>query len=586
MSAEGRRRRTALAIAFVLAAVAPPALGETITYENETTPYPGLRVLERHTSNPSWRIHVAFVSLCHEGVHVAARSSQSVRITAAAWGDAMGAQLAVNGDFYRTDRTAPTVYGDAVGVGLHWPIARTGLAAEFEDEWYYRDYGWIAFGEGWAEFTHSKWVKQHADELEVTQGWYPRTLTTEIPPNTNALVSGFPELVVEGQALSDFPDRSDTSVRHPRTAMGLTADRSTFILAVVDGRSTASVGMTGAELASLMAEMGAYTAFNLDGGGSSQMWLRGSGTLNDPSDGSPRAVANHWGVFAGTGHDLGADPGSCFAAGGCFPSPLPAAADSAFRDMPATEAGFDEALLVVDRELLDTCQSDPVELFCPHCALSRRDAVTLIVRAAGADLSDPPATPTFADVPATDPSYAEIEAAARAGLTSGCGDGRFCPDGATTRAAMAAFIARARGWSEAPPASPTFDDVPADHPLFAEIEAMVAHCVSDGCGESSFCPSAAVERAEGAVLGVRGFNLDGDNPCADSAAGVDAGPGFPPATDAGLPSGDGDGAPEEQAGNSLAGGCHTAGQGSNAYVLIACLLLALRASGARRRRSR
>lgn len=300
-----------LAIALVLAA-AVPARGEDITFEEETEPFPGLRILERHTANPSWRIRVAFASLCSDGVHVEARSSQASRITAPSWGSAMGVQLAVNGDFYRTDTSTPTIYGDAVGVGLRWPRARTGLAPAYEDDWYYRRYGWIAFGPGMVEFTHSEFVKDRAAELGADEGWYADELTTEIPEGTTALISGFPELVVEGEALSSFPDRGDAADRHPRTAMGLTADRRTFILAVVDGRSTASVGMTGAELARLMKDMGAHVAFNLDGGGSSQMWLEAAGVLNRPSDGSPRPVANHWGIFAGTGHGRGQEPGSCF----------------------------------------------------------------------------------------------------------------------------------------------------------------------------------------------------------------------------------------------------------------------------------
>ena len=106
-----------LAAVAALLVTAAGAGAQSVTFEEETEPYPGVRVLERHTADPSWRIHAAYVSLCTGGVHVDARSSQETRISAATWGAAMGAQLAANGDFYRTDRTAPTVYGDAVGSG-------------------------------------------------------------------------------------------------------------------------------------------------------------------------------------------------------------------------------------------------------------------------------------------------------------------------------------------------------------------------------------------------------------------------------------------------------------------------------------
>lgn len=94
--------------------------------------------------------------------------------------------------------------------------------------------------------------------------------------------------------------------------MGITEDRRTFMLLVVDGRTNVSAGLYGAELAEVMAKLGAWTAFNLDGGGSSQLWVAGEGYLNDTSGnnsgGGTRAVANHWGVFAGAGVTA---PGHC-----------------------------------------------------------------------------------------------------------------------------------------------------------------------------------------------------------------------------------------------------------------------------------
>ena len=78
--------------------------------------------------------------------------------------------------------------------------------------------------------------------------------------------------------------------RHPRTALGWNDDQ--FILAVVDGRQEdLSAGMTYPELASLMRRLGCEYALNLDGGGSSTLWLDGH-VMNSPSDGRERPVAN------------------------------------------------------------------------------------------------------------------------------------------------------------------------------------------------------------------------------------------------------------------------------------------------------
>ena len=66
-------------------------------------------------------------------------------------------------------------------------------------------------------------------------------------------------------------------------------------------------------------------------------------------------------------------------------------------------------------------------------------------------VSDPPATPTFADVPNGHPFYQFVEALGASGITGGCGDGSvYCPDAALTRGQMAVFLAKALGlhWPE------------------------------------------------------------------------------------------------------------------------------------------
>jgi len=88
--------------------------------------------------------------------------------------------------------------------------------------------------------------------------------------------------------------------RHPRTAAGLTRDRRELILVVVDGRRPGwSIGMTLSELGALMLRLGAHTAINLDGGGSSSFLYRparGAEVTNRPSDGGWRPVANQLAV--------------------------------------------------------------------------------------------------------------------------------------------------------------------------------------------------------------------------------------------------------------------------------------------------
>jgi hypothetical protein len=85
--------------------------------------------------------------------------------------------------------------------------------------------------------------------------------------------------------------------RHPRTAVGQSAD-GRLILVTVDGRQPGySVGMTNFELALALARLGAVTASALDGGGSTTMAFDGR-LLNRPSDpGGEREVAEGLFVF-------------------------------------------------------------------------------------------------------------------------------------------------------------------------------------------------------------------------------------------------------------------------------------------------
>lgn len=53
--------------------------------------------------------------------------------------------------------------------------------------------------------------------------------------------------------------------------------------------------------------------------------------------------------------------------------------------------------------------------------------------------------PSFTDVPHTHPFYRFVEALRTEGLTAGCGNDKFCPDAAVTRAQLAAFLATALG---------------------------------------------------------------------------------------------------------------------------------------------
>lgn len=113
-----------------------------------------------------------------------------------------------------------------------------------------------------------------------------------------AMVGGFPKIVKDGQnyALQGYDEEGGHSSfatdYHPRTAVGYTADGSKLIFVVVDGRQEGfSRGMSLPELADFLISLGAQTAINLDGGGSSTLVVRNA-IKNSPSDGGERSVSN------------------------------------------------------------------------------------------------------------------------------------------------------------------------------------------------------------------------------------------------------------------------------------------------------
>jgi hypothetical protein len=61
------------------------------------------------------------------------------------------------------------------------------------------------------------------------------------------------------------------------------------------------------------------------------------------------------------------------------------------------------------------------------------------------NVSDPPATPTFTDVPPSHPYYRHIEALADALISAGCGNGQYCPERPMTRGELAVLLAEALG---------------------------------------------------------------------------------------------------------------------------------------------
>lgn len=112
-------------------------------------------------------------------------------------------------------------------------------------------------------------------------------------------VSGRPLIVERGRISDELHQFENRNTREPRTAVGVSEDGKKVILVTVDGRRATSHGGTLYEMAELLIELGAYRGLNLDGGGSTTMYVGSEGgVVNRPSRGWEREVVNHIGVVA------------------------------------------------------------------------------------------------------------------------------------------------------------------------------------------------------------------------------------------------------------------------------------------------
>jgi exopolysaccharide biosynthesis protein len=110
--------------------------------------------------------------------------------------------------------------------------------------------------------------------------------------NVRHIISGGPYLVKNGEVFVDMTAQKLNAIggRNPRTAIGYTRDND-LILIAVDGREGSSVGMTLSELGYLMKSLGCVNAINLDGGGSTVMYVNGQ-IVNRPAQPGGIALSN------------------------------------------------------------------------------------------------------------------------------------------------------------------------------------------------------------------------------------------------------------------------------------------------------
>lgn len=217
-----------------------------------------------HVVHGQLNAHVARIDLTRRSLRMIATKESEHGLTVSEFAAKTHALVAVNGDYF-DEKLLPI--GRALGAcGVWWDGSNVP-----------RKEGFVAVGKRRAE------IQQRTMDVER---WM------------SGAVAGWPMLVKDCEVIADLPG-SDTFTRapHPRTAAALSMDGKTLFLVVVEGRTEDAAGVTLPELAAFLHdELGACQAMNLDGGGSSAMWIRDR-IVNRPSDGVERKVGNHLGLI-------------------------------------------------------------------------------------------------------------------------------------------------------------------------------------------------------------------------------------------------------------------------------------------------
>lgn len=270
----------AVAAGLGLAALVSPAIAAAQDFWRR--PHPGMRHLHRRAG--VFDYHLVMVDLRTPGLRLVSTREDELapRVpggahrweTTSAFARRHGVEVAINANYYDIHHAALTACGMAMGGGR---VFGTAYADRRLDCW--ESVGFAARG-GKVAFFDSR----------------GRTFGPAPAPWISEVVTGSPRVLRDGEVEVVSHPRHARS-RNPRTVVGADRARDTLYLLVVNGREGRNQGMTTAEAGRTLREFGAWDAVNLDGGGSSTLWMRAEGGLvSHLADGYERPVATHLGV--------------------------------------------------------------------------------------------------------------------------------------------------------------------------------------------------------------------------------------------------------------------------------------------------
>ena len=355
----------------------------------------------------------------------------------------------------------------------------------------------VSWGSDWSPDTYASMGFTKDNRLKIIT----QAEVTSTPSWAYNVVSGTPEIVRNGTKLSvastqACADLGHCSGNHLRSGMAVDKERKYLILAVTDKNTYLTVE----NFANKLISLGADYAINLDGGGSTRLYVNG----NTYGSTEGRKVAVNLGFKVNPKPDY-----ICKVAEIDSPS-------SVFYDMAADHWGLKAAKALLDNDITKGCGGEAGRpLFCPDCGIKRVQAAVFIARALKLSLTSP-ASPTFSDVTADSvgtEAWQAVEACVAKGIISK--DSKFRPNDVLTRAEGATMLSRAFPdaiggsadlYADAP--TPTFTDVAKDFWGYKYIEAMARNCFISGVGGNKFEPGGLMSRIQFAAVLARVMGFD------------------------------------------------------------------------------
>ena len=183
---------------------------------------------------------------------------------------------------------------------------------------------------------------------------------------------------------------------------------------------------------------------------------------------------------------------------------------SIFSDVPSTYWAWDFIERLYNAGITGGCSTSPLMYCPEATVSRAQMAIFILRGEHGSTYVPPAATGTmFGDVSTSTFGAAWIEQFSKEGITAGCGGGLYCPDTNVTRAQMAIFLLKGEhGSAYVPPvATGKFPDVPVGSFAADWIEQLSTEGITSGCGNGLYCPNTDVTRAQMAVFLVKAFSL-------------------------------------------------------------------------------